>query len=80
VVAALCRAYPSLRPTRLAGHSDVAPGRKSDPGVAFDWTLAHRCIAAAARRRRLRVYQVGRTVIRITFAASRNPRESRHSA
>jgi len=47
VVAALCRAYPSLRPTRLAGHSDVAPGRKTDHGVAFDWPLAHRSIAAA---------------------------------
>jgi len=46
-VAALCRAYPSLRPTRLAGHSDIAPGRKTDPGVAFDWPLAHRSIAAA---------------------------------
>ena len=47
VVAALCRAYPALQPTRLAGHSDIAPGRKTDPGVAFDWPLAHRSIAAA---------------------------------
>lgn len=46
-VAALCRAYPSLSPRRLAAHSDVAPGRKSDPGVAFDWPLARRSIAAA---------------------------------
>ena len=47
VVAAICGAYPALRPTRLAGHSDIAPGRKTDPGVAFDWPLAHRSIAAA---------------------------------
>jgi AmpD protein len=47
VVAALCRAYPSLRPTRLAGHSDIAPGRKTDPGAAFDWAHARRSIAAA---------------------------------
>jgi AmpD protein len=46
-VAALCRAYPALRPPRLVGHSDVAPGRKSDPGAAFDWPLARRAIAAA---------------------------------
>ena len=39
LVAALCRAYPSLSPERLVGHSDVAPGRKSDPGIAFDWPL-----------------------------------------
>lgn len=34
---ALCRAYPSLSAERVAGHSDVAPGRKTDPGPAFDW-------------------------------------------
>ena len=37
VITSLCRAYPSLSPERVVGHSDVAPGRKSDPGVAFDW-------------------------------------------
>jgi AmpD protein len=51
VVAALCLAYPSLRPTRLAGHSDVAPGRKTDPGAAFDWPLARRSIVAACEGR-----------------------------
>jgi AmpD protein len=33
----LCDAYPSLSIERVVGHSDVAPGRKSDPGPAFDW-------------------------------------------
>jgi AmpD protein len=37
VIVALCRAYPTLSPERIVGHSDVAPGRKSDPGIAFDW-------------------------------------------
>lgn len=37
LVRAACRAYPTLSPARVVGHSDVAPGRKSDPGAAFDW-------------------------------------------
>ena len=38
-VAALCRSYPGLSPERVVGLSDVAPGRKTDPGIAFDWPL-----------------------------------------
>jgi len=48
VVAALCATYPRLSPDRLVGHSDIAPGRKTDPGPAFDWLRARRLIAAAA--------------------------------
>jgi len=29
--------YPQLRRERICGHSDIAPGRKTDPGPAFDW-------------------------------------------
>jgi N-acetyl-anhydromuramoyl-L-alanine amidase len=39
LVATLCSAYPALSADRLVGHSDIAPGRKSDPGIAFDWPL-----------------------------------------
>ena len=37
VIRALQRAYPNLTNRRIAAHSDVAPGRKTDPGPAFDW-------------------------------------------
>lgn len=36
VVRALNAAYPKTR-HHLAGHSDVARGRKTDPGLGFDW-------------------------------------------
>jgi AmpD protein len=49
VVAALCDAYPRLSPDRLVGHSDISPGRKTDPGPAFDWQRARSCISAACR-------------------------------
>ena len=29
--------YPGLSKKRIVGHSDIAPGRKTDPGSCFDW-------------------------------------------
>jgi AmpD protein len=37
VLRSLFAAYPLLNARRIAGHSDIAPGRKTDPGPAFDW-------------------------------------------
>ena len=33
----LIKTYPELNSETIAGHSDIAPGRKTDPGEAFDW-------------------------------------------
>jgi AmpD protein len=37
VIQALVAAYPSLSRDRITGHEHIAPGRKTDPGPAFDW-------------------------------------------
>jgi len=33
----LMKHYPSVTPARIVGHSDIAPGRKEDPGPLFAW-------------------------------------------
>lgn len=34
---ALIEAYPKITKTRIAGHNEISPGRKTDPGESFDW-------------------------------------------
>jgi len=29
--------FPAIGSERIVGHNDIAPGRKTDPGTAFDW-------------------------------------------
>lgn len=33
----LMNCYPKIVKARIVGHSDIAPGRKTDPGSGFDW-------------------------------------------
>jgi N-acetylmuramoyl-L-alanine amidase len=43
-VVALCKDITSrhhIQPRNILAHSDVAPGRKIDPGEKFDWALLH---------------------------------------
>lgn len=41
----LMQAYPRITLDRIVGHADIAPGRKTDPGVAFDWSCYY-CVLA----------------------------------
>ena len=38
LLAALYEHYPRLSRDTVTGHENIAPGRKTDPGPAFDWT------------------------------------------
>ncbi len=36
--------YPLISDENIVGHCDIAPGRKTDPGQAFDWQFFHLCL------------------------------------
>lgn len=41
----LIQEYAGITPERIVGHSDIAPGRKTDPGPAFDWLYYRELLA-----------------------------------
>jgi N-acetyl-anhydromuramoyl-L-alanine amidase len=43
---ALLSLYRTLSTQDITGHADIAPGRKTDPGAAFDWARFHSLLAA----------------------------------
>ena len=44
VLHALLARYPKLSTDSIAGHQEIAPGRKTDPGPAFRWPEIYRRI------------------------------------
>ena len=38
---ALRATYPDITLDNIVGHSDISPGRKTDPGPCFDWQKFH---------------------------------------
>lgn len=41
VTRAIMDQYPKITRDRIVGHSDIASGRKTDPGPCFDWAHYH---------------------------------------
>jgi N-acetyl-anhydromuramoyl-L-alanine amidase len=44
LIVTLCDSYPLLTTDKIKGHSDISPGRKTDPGPFFDWDYLHSLI------------------------------------
>lgn len=42
----LKKRYPNITDDKIVGHSDIAPGRKKDPGALFDWSKVKQIIGS----------------------------------
>ncbi|MDQ4147868.1 MAG: N-acetylmuramoyl-L-alanine amidase, partial [Pseudomonadota bacterium] len=49
IINALIQAYPTLSRDNIVGHADIAPGRKTDPGSAFDWPRLYRLLEVSEK-------------------------------
>ena len=52
VIKAICECFPNITARHIAGHCDVSPGRKADPGPAFDWLRLYDGLRAQAHEKR----------------------------
>lgn len=49
VVCALLDYFPNITRERIVGHSDIAPGRKTDPGAGFEWQRWQAMLASSVK-------------------------------
>jgi len=45
IILQLRQNYPGINKNAITGHSNIAPGRKTDPGPAFNWDHLHKLIS-----------------------------------
>ncbi|MGI9264167.1 MAG: 1,6-anhydro-N-acetylmuramyl-L-alanine amidase AmpD [Gammaproteobacteria bacterium] len=57
----LVQQYPGLHRDRIVGHSDIAPGRKTDPGPGFNWGLLNALLSGEQRYNPVTKSRDGRT-------------------
>lgn len=50
ITGVLIKEYPAISVDRIVGHSDIAPGRKTDPGRLFDWPKYRGAVAGLLPR------------------------------
>ena len=50
VTRALLAEYPAMHKDKIVGHCDIAPGRKTDPGPAFDWHRYRQQLCPSGRK------------------------------
>ncbi len=48
LITALCATYPGINRDHITGHSDIAPGRKTDPGSGFEWDKLYALLDSSA--------------------------------
>lgn len=51
VVLSLKAYFPKISRQRIVGHSDIAPGRKTDPGTGFNWQLLQKMLNDEKKRK-----------------------------
>ena len=44
LIAVLRNHYQTIQADAIVGHSDIAPGRKTDPGPSFDWSRVRHAV------------------------------------
>lgn len=54
--------YPGITARRIAGHCDIAPGRKTDPGPHFDWKHYRKLLGPSKRATRPKTARVTKTM------------------